>query len=124
MWAAGLLLQVAVVEAAIFQPNGKIHLTSGNLLVTANINTRPFTRRCQETSKAVASIPTRPNSPEQHIKTHIGRVINDTCDQIKGWPSWRTEEERRGSSWPQPAQFLAAWRWSCGIVGQGHRREN
>ena len=101
MWAARLLLQVAVVEAAIFQPNGKIHLTSGNLLVTANINTRPFTRRCQETSKAVASIPTRPNLPEQHIKTHISRVINDTCDQIKGWPSL----EDRGR---EKRQLLAA----------------
>jgi hypothetical protein len=84
---------VAATEAAIFQPSGKVHLTKGNLLVTATINVRPFKRRCQDTLHAVASIRTTINSPEDHIKKHIRQVVNDTCQQINGWPG--LEDRRR-----------------------------
>jgi hypothetical protein len=84
---------VAATEAAIFQPSGKVHLTKGNLLVTATINVRPFKRRCQDTLHSVASIRTTINSPEDHIKKHIRQVVNDTCQQINGWPG--LEDRRR-----------------------------
>jgi MYXO-CTERM domain-containing protein len=93
MWAVRWLAFVAATEAAIFQPSGKVHLTKGNLLVTATINVRPFKRRCQDTLHSVASIRTTINSPEDHIKKHIRQVVNDTCQQINGWPG--LEDRRR-----------------------------
>jgi hypothetical protein len=95
MWAVRLLALVAAARAAIFQPSGKIHLTEGNLLVTANINVRPFEKRCQDTLQAVASIQTNINSPEDHIKGHIRQVVNDTCQQIKGWPGLEDRGRRK-----------------------------
>jgi hypothetical protein len=95
MWAVRLLALVAAARAAIFQPSGKIHLTEGNLLVTANINVRPFEKRCQDTLQAVASIQTTINSPEDHIKGHIRQVVNDTCQQIKGWPGLEDRGRRK-----------------------------
>jgi hypothetical protein len=95
MWAVELLALTAVAKVAIFQPSGKVHLTEGNLLIKANINMHPFENRCQDTLQAVASIRTTINLPEDHIKGHIKQVVNDTCQQIKGWPGLEDHGRRK-----------------------------
>jgi hypothetical protein len=94
MWAVRWLALAAATEAAIFQPSGKVHLTKGNLLVTATINVRPFERRCQDTLHSQWH-PSEPPSTHRRTtsRSTFEQVVNDTCQQINGWPG--LEDRRR-----------------------------